>query len=206
MILDLLQISKELFSSKFTIKRGNQHIGSVFLSSKICSRGISIEGDLFGNHFFMEFGPFDTDIQVFRKYIFKNDNGITGVVYQTKSKDNFFIKYDFIQMVTSNCVFNYYPISFGELGGKCPIYFNDRQVAQVDKDYIVYNDIHNYRIYAYNDFFAKIAVLFAVYSYANSYYKPGIKVKSSYCKYLFKTKNKLLLSKYNSNFVDNVQL
>jgi len=43
--------------------------------------------------------------------------------------------------------YNIYSIVLGEKG-VCPLYCNEEQIAQIEKDGIIYNDLHNYDIYS----------------------------------------------------------
>ena len=101
-------------------------------------------------------------------------------------------------------IFDLFPIGFGNEGSKSPIYNGNKQIAQIEKDCIVYNDLHNYRIFAEDSFASQIAILFCIYMYINVGYKSGEKVISSKVKVVSITTNKLLKEKYNPEFIKSI--
>ena len=48
----------------------------------------------------------------------------------------------------NNEIYKEYGIGLGT-ESKCPIYMNDIQVAQIDTEQIIYNDLHNYKIFLF---------------------------------------------------------
>ena len=80
------------------------------------------------------------------------------------------------------------------------VYNENKQIAQIEKDLTIYNDLHNYKIYSINDTF--ITVLMCLYGYINSSYKLGEKEIKSVLKGYSKTFNKELLAKYNPNWIN----
>lgn len=65
-------------------------------------------------------------------------------------------------MKLNGMIFDLFPIGFGNEGSKSPIYNGNKQIAQIEKDCIVYNDLHNYRIFA-EDLFASQIAIFSVF-------------------------------------------
>ncbi len=82
---------------------------------------------------------------------------------------------------------------------------NDIQVAQIDTEQIIYNDLHNYKIYVKNDNYSLISIIIACYMYINAGFKPGVEVKESVTKYYNKTTNKELNLKYNPNWINEIK-
>lgn len=207
MILDVIQVSKNLFSANFVVKRGNVQVGNFSLQGRFGSMEANISGKLFEQDIDMQFGKID-DIDVthpFRPYII-NKNGIyNGVVYQTKNNGGLFKKFDYHQMKKAGVTYDLFPIGLGKEGSKSPVYQDNTQIAQIEKEWVVYNDLHIYKVFAQDKFSSEIAVLFAIYMYINAVYNPGEKVISSTVKVVSTTTNKLLLEKYNSNFTKYIK-
>ena len=206
MILEMVQKSKDLFSAGFEIINAEREVGHVYLQGKLGSMEAQISGVFNNVTINMSYGN-ESDLELkitSRPYTIFISNLKDGVIYRARSKASIFKQFDFQQMIFKNTVYNLYPISFGKDGGKSPIYCGNEQIAQVNKDCIVYNDLHDYHIYAKDDYAAKIAVIFCIYMYINAGYKPGEKVTKSVAKTYNKTTNKLLLAKYDPNFIHNI--
>lgn len=206
MILDIIQVSKDLFSAEFKIFRNSEEIGSFSLEGKINSMEADVVGQINGESFKMHHGKLD-DIEVrfpFRPYIINESNIDRGTVYQTKYNGGLFKKFDFHQMKRNGIIYDLFPIGFGNEGSKSPIYQESKQIAQIDKDCIVYNDLHKYRIYAEDEHASQIAIFFAIYMYVNAGFKPGEKVVSSTVKVVSITTNKALKEKYNPTFMEYI--
>lgn len=207
MILDVVQVSKDLFAASFVVKRGSAQVGNFSLKGRLGSMEANISGKLFEHSFDMRFGKSDNiDVaRPFRPYII-DENGVqNGVVYQTKFNGGLFKKFDYHQMKKSGITYDLFPIGLGKDGSKSPIYQDNAQIAQIEKDCIVYNDLHTYKIFAQDEFSCKIAVLFAIYMYINAGYRAGEKAITSTVKVVTKTTNKLLLEKYNSDFTKYIE-
>lgn len=207
MILDVIQTSKELFAANFIVNRGNMQVGTFELKGGLGTMEVRVHGTIFEQVIDMTFGKTD-DIEVshpFRAYqIYKN--GIyNGVVYQTTSDERWFKKYGYHQMKKSGVTYNMFPVGLGKNGIKSPIFQDNSQIAQVEKDCVVYNDLHIYKIFARDEFTSEIAVLFTIYYYINVNYKAGEKTITSTYKTISKTTNKLLLKKYNSEFTKYIE-
>lgn len=206
MILDVVQVSKDLFAASFVVKRGSAQVGNFSLKGRLGSMEANISGKLFEHSFDMRFGKSDNiDVaRPFRQYII-DENGVqNGVVYQTKFNGGLFKKFDYHQMKLNGMIFDLFPIGFGNEGSKSPIYNGKEQIAQIEKDCVVYNDLHKYRIYAVDTFASQIAIFFCVYMYINAGYKPGEKVVHSEVKVMSTTTNKLLKEKYNPEFIKSI--
>lgn len=207
MILDVVQVSKDLFSASFTIERENTQIGNFSLQGRLGSMEAEIQGTIHEQAFKMVYGKMD-NLEVdhpFRPYLIYKGSIPDGTVYQTKFNGGLFKKFDYHQMKLNGMIFDLFPISFGNEGSKLPIYNGNKQIAQIEKDCIVYNDLHNYRIFAEDSFASQIAIFFCIYMYINAGYKPGEKVISSKVKVVSTTANKLLKEKYNPEFIKSIE-
>ncbi|WP_294953169.1 hypothetical protein [uncultured Eubacterium sp.] len=207
MILDVVQVSKDLFAASFVINRGNVQVGDFSLKGSLGSMEANITGKLFEHSFEMRFGKSDIIEMAhpFRPYIIDKNGVQNGIVYQTKFNGGLFKKFDYHQMKKAGITYDLFPIGLGTDGSKSPIYQDNTQIAQIEKDCVVYNDLHTYKIFAQDEFSGEIAVLFAIYMYINAGYKPGKKDITSTVKVVTKTTNKLLLEKYNSDFTKYIE-
>lgn len=207
MILDIEQVSKDLFLADFVINRGSNQVGSFSLKGILGSMEASVAGEFLGQKFEMNFGKLD-DVEVshpFRPYILIENGIANGTVYQTKFNGGLFKKFDYHQMKKSGMTYELFPIGFGSEGSKSPVYQGNKQIAQIEKNCVVYNDLHNYRIYAEDEYASNIAVFFAIYMYVNAGFKPGEKFVSSTVKVISVTTNKLIKEKYNSEFTKYIE-
>lgn len=205
MIFNLIQTNKDLFASQFEVKRGAEQIGAVSLQGKLGSMEAVICGTFCGVKFEMGFGRSNyIEAGAFRPYLLKQNGIEAGTVYQTKYNGGLFKKYEFHQMVRNGLTYDLFPIGFGNDGSKCPIYHGKKQVAQIEKDCMVYNDLHDYHVFAIDENEALTALFFCLYMYVNVCYKPGQKVLSSTSKTVSITTNKLLKEKFDPYFRDSV--
>ena len=123
----------------------------------------NITGKLFEHSFEMRFGKSDIIEMAhpFRPYIIDKNGVQNGIVYQTKFNGGLFKKFDYHQMKKAGITYDLFPIGLGTDGSKSPIYQDNSQIAQIEKDCVVYNDLHTYKIFAQDEFSGEIAVLFA---------------------------------------------
>ena len=206
MQLLLKQQSKDLFNGKFDILSKNEVVGTISFEGKLGSIEANFVGIIFGKDFSLKC---ENEIltgtnKKFRPYNIIVSDNIIGEVYQTEYKKNIFSKYDYIKCLYNQKEYNLYSIGLGEKG-VCSLYCNEEQVAQIEKDGIVYNDLHNYDIYSIDENSALIAVLMSCYMYVMACYKPGVKVTESVKKNYSKTTNKELISKYNPEWINGVK-
>lgn len=200
MIFDTVQESKELYKAVFLIRHGDASIGKM----EVRGSAGSIDGDwdiaLLGQAITMTpERKKNLSRQAARPYEVTANGEACGCVCLAREKHGLFASFDYVTANLQNGIFNLYSILFDE-GGKCPIYAGERQIAQIDKDNVVYDDLHSYHIFALNESIALIPTLFCAYLYVIGHFKPGVKVKSGYMKYCGKTTNKLLLEKYDAGF------
>lgn len=115
-----------------------------------------------------------------------------------------FSNYEYTELIYNNEIYKKYGIGLGT-ESKCPIYMNDIQVAQIDTESIIYNDLHNYKIYVKNDNYSFVSIIIACYMYINAGFKPRVEVKKSVVKYYNRTINKELNSKYNPDWINEIK-
>lgn len=207
MILNLVQTNKEMYSAKFSLQREDTEVGNIGLKGKMTSMEGNVKGFFYSNTFEMSYGKSrEIRAKAFRPYRIQINEADAGVVYQTERKTGFFRSYPFHQMLLEGQEYDLFMVEFREKGARCPVYLGDKIIAEIDKDYIVYDDLHKYEIYAVDVASAEIAVLFALYMYVIGAYKPGEKMKKSVHKILEQTKEKELINKYDPEFKKTVML
>lgn len=208
MIIDLRQKNKEIFEANFEIVSNDNILGSINIKGKLGSMETSLTGIYNNIPFELEYigGLFNkTKDRKFRPYQVIVSKNIVGKIYQKDKKTGLFSKYSYNELIYDNKFYKEYNIGLGT-ESKCPIYLNDNQIAQIDIDTTIYNDLYNYKIYVKNNKDSLLPIIFACYMYINSGFKPGIKAEKSITKYYIKTKNKELNSKYNHEWINEMRL
>lgn len=215
MILRIEQIQKELFSAEFRIFHSDEIVGNIFVQGKLGSMETKIKVQFFEKNYEMEYagGIFkekklpDKSGKAYRTYEIRDMlRQIVGEVSQIDKKEGWLSTISFFELLFGKQKYCLYPIGFGSEGGKHPVYCENIQIAQVEKPGEIYNDLHNYKIFAVDQKAAEISVLFSAYMYINANFKPGEKASKSYVKYTSITTNKILKEKYHPDFVRKIQL
>lgn len=206
MIIDIRQQNKKMFEANFEIVSNNNILGKINVKGKLGSMEVSLNGIY--NNIPFEF-KYNGDILIknkdkkYRPYLIIKNNDVIGEIYQTNKKTGLFSNYEYNKLIYYTETYKEYSIGLGT-ETKCPIYMNDIQIAQIDTESIIYNDLHNYKIYVKNDDYALISIIFACYMYINTGFKPGVEVKESVTKYYNKTTNEELNSKYNPEWIKGI--
>ena len=214
MVIDFKQVNKELYSADFILidHMTKQQLGHMAFSNKKTLGLLSgaWEGSVFGDKvsLALKYGSMvENDIK--KQYrpcdVFINDQPI-GSMRQRTGKSGFLSKYYYHELLLKDKEFQLFTLNFGKEGARDPLFFGDRQIAQIEKEAVVYNALHCYQIFALDQESAMIAVLFSAYLYSIGFFKSGVKVTHSVEKYYFKTTNKYELSKYDPDFKMNNNL
>lgn len=208
MILDIIQTSKGLVTADFIVKHGEEQIGSFSMKGSL----LSIEADIRG---VLHDCPRFTMMSVktvkskerehFRPYCILELGKESGLIFQTEKKISLFKGYSFYEMSYCGNTYTMYAIGMGSKGGKMPIYCGDTQVAQIEKDCVVYNGLHNYKVYIEQNVPIKAIIWLCAYLYVTGQYTPGEKIISGKTKTISVTTNKLLKEKYNPKFTENIK-
>lgn len=207
MIINIIQKNKELFEANFDIVSNENVLGTINIKGKMGSMEVSLNGIYNNTTFEFKYNGgilIKTKDKKFRQYQVIESNNMVGEIYQTNKKTGVFNSYDYNTLIYENNIYHEYGIGLGK-EAKCPVYLDDNQIAQIEKQNIVYNDLHNFKIYIKDDKYSFISILFACYMYINAGFKPGIKVKESVVKYYNKTTNKELNSKYNPDWIKDIK-
>ena len=206
MIINIKQNAKELFEATFTIESDSAVIGDMKLVGKLGHMEGTWSINYDGYVIKMVYGKknLPKGDKPFRPYdIYINDKAV-GTVYQTDIKEGgLFSKYPVHKVYLNGEYCTLYPICFGDEGAKSPLFYHDRQIAEIHKASEVYNELHEYCIYLTDAQFSLTGVLFCCYSYVMGFFKPGEKPAMSVRKISFTDTNKYLLSKYDPNFMLN---
>lgn len=198
----LKQKSKEMYSAEFEILENDNVVGQAFIKGKLSSMEAIVDGTFHNKNFFLRFSNkvLTGSSKKFRPYnIIENEN-LTGEIFQTVFKKNFFSKYEYIKCNYNKEEFKLYSIGLGDKS-VCVIYKNDIQISQIEFSNVIYNDLHDYTIYIKDDDNIFISILLNYYLYVVGKFKPGVKVTKSVIKYYQKDFNKDLISKYNPDWI-----
>lgn len=207
MMIDIKQLNKEIYEANFEIVSDNNILGSINVKGKLGSLEVSLNGTFNNIPFELKYrgGLFiKTKNKKFRPYQIIKNNDIVGEIYQTNKKIGLFSNYEYTELIYNNEIYKKYGIGLGT-ESKCPIYLNNIQVAQIDTEQVIHNDLHNYKIYVKNDNYSLVSIIIACYIYINAGFKPGVEVKKSVVKYCNRTINKELNSKYDPDWINEIK-
>lgn len=206
MKLILKQIEKDLFSANFEILQDNNIVGNVSLKGELVTNEACLVGTLYGKTFELNCVSkfFAGSNEKFRPYNILENNDVVGEIYQTEFKKNIFSKYEYDKCIYNQKEYNLYSVGLGEKIVDM-LYQDNIQIAQIEKEGTIYNDLHVYDIYSINEDSAFIAVLFSCYMYVIACYKAGEKVVQSVKKTYNKTLNKELIAKYNPDWTQKLE-
>ena len=206
MQLILKQKDKKLFSANFEIIENNNIVGNISMEGKVGTMEVSLNGLLYEKKFNLKcLSEIKTgNNKRFRPYNILENSNVIGQIYQTEFKRSIFSKYDYNKCFYKEQEYNLYSIGLGEKSVN--VLFKDNvQIAQIEKDGTIYNDLHNYNIYSIDRESTFISVLMSCYMYIIACYKPGLKITDSVKKVYSKTTNKDLISKYDPNWIKKLE-
>lgn len=208
MVLQVQQTMKDMFAADFQILRNNIRVGDMTFRGKLGSQ--NGDWNVAFYHHRLELMR-DPDLRnglpkhAYRPYkIFQRQQHV-GYVFNDRITFRFLVFDNVVRVYLDDKEFTMYFIGFGEEGAKNPIYCGDTQIAQVEKDCVVYNGLYRYQVYALDEYAAKIALLFCTYMYCCGAYVPGEKVVKAVSKAVSVTKLKPVLDKYNPAFVPSIE-
>lgn len=218
MRLALRQTSKQLYNASFLIMENDVECGSVFVDGGFGVKWPRAVVNLFGGVYMLEQisegGSFTESIAAktgmlgFEKFCTYNlfrvlDSGkrdFIGSCIQAVSSEEKMKPLITFNMNIFDESYKQYSIAYGRDGYRNPIYKLNEEVALICKDAVVCDDLHHYDIYALEEHYALIAILYCIYGYLRVGYKPGKEVsKSKYVEFR-KTNDKRLLEKDDFRF------
>ncbi|MFR4864164.1 MAG: hypothetical protein ACLUBK_03735 [Oliverpabstia sp.] len=230
-MIQLRQIKKDVFSAYFqiidtktrevpvkvqgkseTMTQYSKVIGGVWVEGKLGSMEAKVHIEMFGKNFDLNFNGYgyhsthldEKTYKVFRQYEILENGGLMGKIHQVDLKRSWLRISSYLELQYGDDLLEAYGVSKGTDAHTC-IYQGEEQIAQIEKSTIIHNDLHSYDIYASDQLSAIEAVLFSVYGYVISCFKPGEKVTKSYCKYYHTTTDPFLLSKYHPEFLKELE-
>ncbi|MCC2239563.1 hypothetical protein LKD72_12610 [Fusicatenibacter sp. CLA-AA-H213] len=230
-MIQLKQIKKDMFSAYFqiidtetrevpvkiqgkseTMTQYSKVIGGVWVEGKLGSMEAKVHIEMFGKNFDLNFNGYgyhsthldEKTYKVFRQYEILENGGLMGKIHQVDLKRSWLRISSYLELQYGDDLLEAYGVSKGTDAHTC-IYQGEEQIAQIEKSTIIHNDLHSYDIYASDQLSAIEAVLFSVYGYVISCFKPGEKVTKSYCKYYHTTTDPFLLSKYHPEFLRELE-
>ena len=205
MILDVIQNSKELYAADFRIERAGVPCGQMRLEGGMTTIEGRWEIAIAGKTLAVTPGRRTLGSGESRPYGVALGGQPLGRIAQIREKCGPWKRLDVVRLTLGGTEYDLYSIMLGKEGGKCPIHSGGVQAAEIDKDSVVYDDLHSYRLYALREDGGLAAVLLCAYLYVIGPYKPGVKVKSGVARYYGTTKDKALLEKYDPCFAARCQ-
>ena len=130
----------------------------------------------------------------FRPYTVSNGNS-NGIMFHDQIKTGFMKSAGYHLLLLDNIVYYLYFVGFGEQGICAPVYMGDEFIAEIRKDCVVKDDLHEMRIMLDETSNALPLILLTCYTYVITYYKAGQKILQGTQKSIIYTKNDYLLSK-----------
>ncbi len=206
MIFKLEQTGKDLYAAQFLLKRSDKKIGEASVNGKFGHMEAVINGFFYNTEFEMRYGKNKyVASKPFRPYKISINGAETGIVYQAEQKTGLFRSRSFHQMVRDGQTYECYAIALAGEKTKHPIYCGNRQLALVETDSIIYNDLFHFYAFAEDESAGMTALLFCLYMYVNACYKPGVKVTQAVSENSFVTKDPFLLGKYDPDYKEKIE-
>lgn len=199
MIIKIEQTSKAAFKAEFKIFAEGKIIGSAVFSGHMTS----MEGEWFIDFMGRQFGMKRTrkaSGKSFRPYEVSANGNPCGYVYQTDYKTGFFKPKIYHHRLDINGqITDIFPIGCGTVTNS-PVFCLEKQIALVEKQLTVYDDLHVFDVYALTENAAISTILLCFYMYTIGYYKAGeVSIKTVHKGYSL-SKEKELLEKYDPEF------
>lgn len=123
-----------------------------------------------------------------------------GRIYMRASNNFFLFQYLFYEMCFDGITYNMYGVGLGKEGMKFPIYIDEKQIALIEKDPTVRNNLDQYSILMKDDSNLEAVWLLCSYLDLIEYANRGEIVKKYTEKTYAITTNKELKSKYDPHF------
>lgn len=208
-MIRIQQAKRDLYAADFEILQDHFQIGTIHVQGKLGSMDASAHISVFDKTFDIhcseriakERFP-KKKYQLFREYTFQQNDVFAGRIFQVDWKRTWLSITSYLEMHYENGYYFAYSIADKNVVNTC-VYSDDQQIAQIKKSTTIKNDLHHFDIYARVPHTAICAILFCVYGYIISCFRPGISVSTSYQKVFRVTKDPFLLSKYHPEFLSD---
>lgn len=200
-------------SANYRIVEGKNDIGQAVLTNNFV-RGGTFRFELFGKKYSMGYEPKAQIESWFRKKTDKEDvpyflyfcDEVCGKVAIRTSEGSIFSRYQYYGMEWKEHYYSMYEVGMGKDGIKYPIYDGDTQIALIEKDTTVYNNLDIYHVTATSEQNFTVASILGLYLDASSYAHRGEIVKQSVEKTYYLTTNKKLKAKYDPEFKEKIKM
>lgn len=203
MYFELKQTARTLFSADFEIIVDETLIGKAHVEGKLASHNYVIDGVLYSERFSLHV---DKQPALYgiencnRSYTLSINRIPCGSVYLSRCKDGLFNYFCIYKLMLRDKQYEMYPIGMGKEGTKNPIYLGDRQIALIEKECVVIDDLHIYKIICTDSAHMLVSLIFSLYMYLICAFRPGEMAIKSVHKSITVTTSKRLKSKYDPKF------
>lgn len=211
MILYLTQREKGLTSADFELTDGTYLLGTSHLDGSLMSMDGIWDITCFDRHLRMErIGSekarnlLQFKGEAYRPYAITEGNRQIGIICHT-SAGGLFSRYGYHRLRFDGQELESYSIGLGKEGVRVAIRNADKQLAQVEREARVINDLYAYTLYVENGIDPIPTVVDTLYTYVLSGFQPGRKVEKSVSIKYAKTTNKALLSKLDKGFSEHIR-
>ena len=204
MELEIRQIKKELFGAAFEIwEDGTRQAGSIVMQGRLGSMEGSFQIEYNGVK--IQMSPTSRrKASAAAKPLIKRlpfrpyaaSGGVSnGIMFHDQIKTGFMKSAGYHLLFLDNIAYYLYFVGFGEEGICAPVYRGDEFIAEVRKECVVKDDLHEMCIVLDDTSNAVPLILLTCYMYVITYYNAGQKVVHGTQKRVFYTKDEYLLSK-----------
>ncbi len=202
MLTEIVQIQKELNTADFVVEIDGQIYGEIHVDGDFVTGRGFVVGNYNGTKFQLTpqtLGLIENG-KKYKPHTINIDNKLVGGVYQTTVSTGLFSSMDYHYMNLYDKAYELYGIGLGKDGFANCLYWHDKQLAEINTDMVVYNDLHRYHIYTEKKEDVLLCILYCMYMYVLTAFLPGRKVVKSVEKHYLKSTNRKLLAKYNPDF------
>lgn len=206
MIFDIVQQKKDLYAAEFSCIRQGAQIGIMSFKGHMATYEGNWKISFNSKALNMKPGyKLISKEKHFRPYSILLGDMEYGTIFQTYEKTGIFSQMDYHCMELGGKIYTAYPIGLGKQGNKAPVYRGEHQIALIERDNIIRNELYNFHVLVKEADDAMTAILFAAYMYTIGCYRPGEKVSTSIHKNATISTNKVLKSKYDPTFANNIE-
>lgn len=207
MEIRIIQKNKELWSAEFDIVGNNQLLGKIWFRGSMGSIEGSFEIKYTDDYIHMTPTSVKKAVEMSEGYvqcgIFKNPyrpylleyNNSPGIIFHHQIKN---MSYRFLNIC--NNPLKMYPLGFGKKGMCCPIYRGNQCIAEIHKEPIIHDDLHEFTLCFPDYSIVPALIIYACHEYVIAYYKAGVKPTKGIQKDYYKTTDKKMLSKCTNTY------
>ena len=197
MSISFVQQYKKLYAAGFTVFHNDAVIGTLSMKGRLGSREGQWNGTVMGRQISMKRC---SGVPGFRPYEISVDGRLAGSVSQIDVKTGLLSGHQYHQLQLEGRSYQLYAVGLGKQGGVCSLYCDGSQLAEIDTEATVYNELFRFETFAVDTDSAFVSILLCCYMYMLGCYRPGEAVSSSVRTRVTVTTNKDLLAKYDPNF------